>query len=128
MFVCLFVLCTKFCPFYLFRPPPHESQSKRPPHQPFPPAGGGGGGHPSPPLAGTRGYPYAQDPGSRCTPSSTPSYSSPSPHLVHPGGGSIYAHANHVYRDTHFQVNINSPWNITRSLPSVSKLYVLCFI
>lgn len=91
-------------------PSPHENQSKRPPHQPFPTAGGGGGGHPSPPLAGTRGYPYPQDPGSRCTPSSTSSYSAPSPHLVHPGGGSsIYAPANHVYRDAHFQVDNRQP-------------------
>ncbi|XP_054715965.1 nuclear receptor corepressor 1-like isoform X2 [Uloborus diversus] len=87
--------------------PPHESnaQQKRPPHAPFPP----GGGHPSPPLTGTRGYPYPQDPTSRCSTSSTSYITSvvaSSPHLVHSaGGGAIYASPNHLYRDTHFQID-----------------------
>ncbi|GFR30810.1 nuclear receptor corepressor 1 [Trichonephila clavata] len=91
--------------------PPHEgnAQYKRPPHQSIP--HGPGGGHHSPPLTGTRGYPYPQDPSSRCPTSST-SYvtSASSPHLVHPGGGgAIYASANHMYRDNHFQVDARPP-------------------
>ncbi|GBM26118.1 Nuclear receptor corepressor 1 [Araneus ventricosus] len=91
--------------------PPHDgnAQYKRPPHQSLP--HGAGGGHHSPPLTGTRGYPYPQDPSSRCSTSST-SYvtSASSPHLVHPGGGGpIYASANHMYRDSHFQVDTRAP-------------------
>ncbi|GIY37535.1 nuclear receptor corepressor 1 [Caerostris extrusa] len=84
--------------------PPHDgnAQYKRPPHQSLP--HGAGGGHHSPPLTGTRGYPYP--PGSR-----VPllhfyllRHFRLLPHLVHPGGGgAVYATANHMYRENHFQ-------------------------
>lgn len=67
--------------------PPHESnaQYKRQ------------GGHNSPPLAGTRGYPYPQDPCRSSFPSSNSS------HMSAGGGTAVYA-TNHLYRDPHYQV------------------------
>ncbi|KAG8200653.1 hypothetical protein JTE90_022274 [Oedothorax gibbosus] len=82
-----------------------NAQYKRAPH-------GGSSGHHSPPLTGTRGYPYPQDP-ARCSTSATSYVTSAvsSPHLVHPGGGgaAVYASANHMYRDGHFQVDTRQP-------------------
>lgn len=107
---------------FFFRPP-HDgnAQYKRPPHQSLP--HGAGGGHHSPPLTGTRGYPYPQDPSSRCSTSSTSYVTSvSSPHLVHPGGGgAIYASANHMYRDSHFQVRKTLVMNRT----SVGNLFTI---